>query len=50
MKMNVTWQLEAGVVGQEEAAIARQQYSKHISTAISKDAKLDKLLEAVFSL
>jgi hypothetical protein len=47
MKTNV---LKAGIVGQEEAAVARQRCIKHVSTVMSKHAKFDKLLEAVFSM
>jgi ribosome-interacting GTPase 1 len=31
-------------------AVARQQYSKHISVAMNKYARIEELLEAVFSM
>jgi hypothetical protein len=38
----VTWWLKAGIVEQEEAAFARQQWGKHAAT--------EELLEVVFSV
>jgi hypothetical protein len=39
--------LKAGIVEQEEAAVAMQQLGKHIPSATNTQATLDKLLDAV---
>jgi hypothetical protein len=46
----VTRQLKAGIVEQEEVAIAMQWHMKHISTVTSQHATTDELLEEVFSV
>jgi hypothetical protein len=40
----VTWQLKAGTVEQEEAAVDRQLRSKHASAATNKHAAKEELL------
>jgi hypothetical protein len=46
----VTSRLKAGIVEQEEADIARQRLGKHISAANNQQAKIQELLEAMFSV
>jgi hypothetical protein len=38
------------MVEEEEAAIARQQDSKHVSAAMNQDATTEELLEVVYSV
>jgi hypothetical protein len=42
----VTWRLKAGIMGQEEAAIARQRRRKHISGAPNQHSIIREMLEA----
>jgi hypothetical protein len=46
----VTRQLKAGILEQEEEAIARQRGGKHISTATNQYATVEELLGTKFSM
>jgi hypothetical protein len=46
----VTCRLKAGIVEQEEAAVARQRRGKHVSVATNKLAIIWELLEEVFPM
>jgi hypothetical protein len=47
MSYIVTCLLKAGMVEQDDAAIARQQHGKHIFAAMNHHAAVEELLEAV---
>jgi hypothetical protein len=46
----VAWHLKGGIVEPEETTVARQRLDKHVSTAMDMHAKLEELLETVFSM
>lgn len=49
-KCIVPWQLKARLVEQEEEAIVRQKHGKNISAETNQHARVEELLEVVFSV
>jgi hypothetical protein len=42
--------MKAGILEQEEAAIARQRQGKHVSAAMNQHTTIEELLKVVFSV